>query len=199
MVVGCMLQALPGMTVPADQGRPRVAEVVAHWPALISRDVVKATVTVDGQTEAVSSAAATYSDVRVPPAPLGKPTLADDAQPLPDSESVTVPLLRLCIGRSGDKGDTGNVGIRARSAEIYHWIAANITTEVVKQHFKGICNGEVERFELPNLLALNFLLYESLGGGGAASLRFDAQGKTFSQYLLSMPVIVPAALVATTG
>jgi hypothetical protein len=199
MVVGCMLQALPGMTVPADQGRPRVAEVVAHWPALISRDQVKATVTVDGNTESVSSAAAAYSDVRQAPAALGKPTPADDARELEASESVTVPLMRLCIGRSGDKGDTGNVGIRARSPEIYHWIKENITADVVKQQFKGICNGEVDRYELPNLLALNFLLHESLGGGGAASLRFDAQGKTFSQYLLSMPVTVPAALVATAG
>ena len=202
MVVGCMLQALPGMTVPADQGRPRTAEVVAHWPALIARDLVKANVTVGGVTEQVSSLAAAYTDVRVPPSPLGKPTPADDATPLDQlaaSDAVTVPLLQLCIGRSGDKGDTGNVGIRARSPEIYHWIKANITAEVVKQQFKGICNGEVDRFELPNLLALNFLLHESLGGGGAASLRFDAQGKTFSQYLLSMPVTVPAALVATAG
>ena len=67
------------------------------------------------------------------------------------------------------------------------------------QHFKGICNGAVERFELPNLLAVNFLLHESLGGGGASSLRFDAQGKTFSQYLLAMPVTVPAAVLATAG
>ncbi len=202
MVVGVMLQALPGMTVPADQGRPRTAEVVAHWPALIARDAVKATVTVGGTTEPVSSAAAAYSDVRLAPAPLNKATPADDATPLdqlPASDSVTVPLMQLCIGRSGDKGDTGNVGLRARSPEIYHWIAANITAEVVKQHFKGICNGEVERFELPNLLGLNFLLHESLGGGGANSLRFDAQGKTFSQYLLSIPVTVPAALVATAG
>ncbi len=201
MVVGCMLQALPGMTVPADQGRPRTAEVVAHWPALISRDLVKANVTVGGNTEEVSAAAAAYTDVRVAPAPLGKPTPADDAAELPasgsGSESVTVPLMRLCIGRSGDKGDTGNVGIRARSPEIYHWIKANLTAEVVKAQFKGICNGEVDRFELPNLLALNFLLHESLGGGGAASLRFDAQGKTFSQYLLSMPVTVPAAVLVT--
>jgi hypothetical protein len=199
MVVGCMLQALPGMTVPADQGRPRVAEVVAHWPALIARDLVKANVTVDGNTEQVSSEAAAYTDVRVPPAPLTKATPADAATELAPSESVTVPLLKLCIGRSGDKGDTSNVGIRARSPEIYHWIRTNITADVVKQQFKGICNGEVDRFELPNLLALNFLLHESLGGGGANSLRFDAQGKTFSQYLLSMNVTVPAALVATAG
>ncbi|GAA0629865.1 DUF1446 domain-containing protein [Sporichthya brevicatena] len=203
MVVGIMLQALPGMTVPADQGRPRVAEVVAHWPALIARDAVKATVTVDGNTEPVSSAAAAYTDVRVAPAPLGKATPADDARELADlpgdSQTVTVPLMQLCIARSGDKGDTGNVGIRARSPEIYHWIKANLTSEVVKQQFKGICNGEVERFELPNLLALNFLLHESLGGGGANSLRFDAQGKTFAQYLLAMEVTVPAALVATAA
>jgi hypothetical protein len=196
-VVGCLLQSMPGVAIPADQGRPRVAEVVAHWPALIAREVVRATVTVDGITEPVSSAAAAYSDVRLAPAPLNKPTPADDANELAESEPVTVPLMRLCIGRSGDKGDSANVGIRARSPEIYYWIKANITAEVVKQQFKGICHGEVERFELPNLLALNFLLHESLGGGGANSLRFDAQGKTFSQYLLSMPVTVPSVLLAS--
>lgn len=199
MVVGCMLQSMPGMTMPADQGRPRTAAVVAHWPALIPRDLVRATVTVDGVTEAVSSAAASYTDVRVPPAPLEQATPADDARELAASESTTVPLMRLCIARSGDKGDTGNVGVRARSAEIYHWLVETLTVDVVKQHFKGICHGEVERFELPNLLAVNFLLHESLGGGGASSLRFDAQGKTFSQYLLSMSVTVPAALLATAG
>ncbi len=196
-VVGCLLQSMPGIAVPADQGRPRTAEVVAHWPALIPRDLVKATVTVDGSTEEVSAAASAYTDVRAATAPLHKATPADDAVKLPASDVVTVPLLQLCIGRSGDKGDTANIGIRARSPEIYSWIRASITADVVAQQFKDVCAGAVDRFELPNLLALNFLLHESLGGGGAASLRFDAQGKTFSQFLLSMPVTVPAALLGT--
>jgi hypothetical protein len=105
----------------------------------------------------------------------------------------------LCLARSGDKGDTSNVGVIARSPQIYHWMVETLTAAVVKQHFKGVCQGEVDRFELPNLLALNFLLHESLGGGGTQSLQFDAQGKTYSQYLLSLQVEVPSALVATAG
>ncbi|MGQ0631374.1 MAG: acyclic terpene utilization AtuA family protein [Sporichthyaceae bacterium] len=197
MVVGSMLQSMPGMTMPGDQGRPRASDVVGHWPALIPRHLVHATVTVDGVTEQISSAAPAYSDVSLPPAPIAQQTPADDAQSLPESDLATVPLMQLCIARSGDKGDSSNVGIRARSPEIYHWMLGALTADVVKEHFKGICEGEVDRFLLPNLLALNFLLHESLGGGGTSSLRFDAQGKTFSQYLLSMPVTVPAALVAT--
>jgi hypothetical protein len=73
----------------------------------------------------------------------------------------------------------------------------NLTAETVRQHFEGVCLGEVERFELPNLDAVNFLLHGSLGGGGTLSLRFDAQGKTYAQYLLAMKVEVPVYLVAS--
>ena len=97
-------------------------------------------------------------------------------------------LVRLAHARSGDKGDTANVGLIALRDEIYPMLVREVTTERVKQHFKGICKGEVERFELPNLGALNFLLHESLGGGGTLSLMTDAQGKTFSTALLRMEI-----------
>ncbi|HEY3603926.1 MAG TPA: acyclic terpene utilization AtuA family protein [Sporichthyaceae bacterium] len=198
MIVGSMLQSMPGMTVPAEQGRPRVADVVAHWPALIARDSVTPTVTFAGQTETVSAGAAATVD----PASIdGMARGADGiAAYSPDSsEAVTVPLMRLCLGRSGDKGDTANVGILARSPEIFSWLATYLTADVVKNQFKGICQGEVERHPLPNLLSVNFLLHNSLGGGGTSSLIFDAQGKTYSQYLLSMEVTVPSSLLATAG
>ncbi len=99
-------------------------------------------------------------------------------------------LLKLAHARSGDKGDTANVGLIALRDEIYPILVREVTTERVKDHFKGICKGEVERFELPNLGALNFLLHESLGGGGTLSLMTDAQGKTFSTALLRMEVEV---------
>jgi hypothetical protein len=105
----------------------------------------------------------------------------------------------LCLGRSGDKGDTANVGIIARSPLIYSWLMQYLSADVVKTHFKEICHGPVERHPLPNLLAANFLLHNSLGGGGTSSLIFDAQGKTYAQYLLSMEVTVPSALAATSG
>ncbi|MFN2597366.1 MAG: hypothetical protein ABR563_09300 [Pyrinomonadaceae bacterium] len=97
-------------------------------------------------------------------------------------------LLKLAHARSGDKGDTANVGLIALRDEFYPVLVREVTAARVKRHFGGICKGEVERFELPNLKALNFLLHESLGGGGTLSLMTDAQGKTFSTALLRMEI-----------
>lgn len=101
---------------------------------------------------------------------------------------MKVQLRQLAHARSGDKGDTANVGLIAFSDEIYPILVREVTAERVKTHFKGIAKGQVERFELPNLSALNFLLHESLGGGGTLSLMTDAQGKTFSSALLRMEI-----------
>jgi hypothetical protein len=103
----------------------------------------------------------------------------------------TVQLLKLAHARSGDKGDAGNVGVIARREEWYPIIAEALTVERVRKHFTGICHGEVERFELPNLWALNFLLHNTLGGGGTVSLKLDAQGKTLSSAMLRMEIEVP--------
>jgi hypothetical protein len=105
-----------------------------------------------------------------------------------------VKLVRLAHARSGDKGDTANVGLIALKAEYYPILVEQVTVQRVKEHFKGICFGEVERFEIPNLGALNFLLHESLDGGGTISLKTDAQGKTYSAALLRMDVEVDDAL-----
>jgi len=101
---------------------------------------------------------------------------------------MKVQLIRLAHARSGDKGDTANVGLIALQPEFYPIIAREVTAARVKEHFKGICHGDVDRFELPNLGALNFLLHESLGGGGTLSLMTDAQGKTFSTAMLRMQI-----------
>jgi len=103
---------------------------------------------------------------------------------------MKVQLIKLAHARSGDKGDTANVGLIALHEESYSILAREVTAARVKEHFKGICQGEVERFELPNLGALNFLLHGSLGGGGTLSLMTDAQGKTFSTALLRMEIDV---------
>lgn len=97
-------------------------------------------------------------------------------------------LMEICHARSGDKGDTANIGLIARKPEYYTIIQKYVTADVVKKHFEGICLGKVERFELPNLGALNFLLHQSLGGGGTVSLKNDAQGKTLSSALLRMEI-----------
>ncbi len=99
-----------------------------------------------------------------------------------------VQLLELAHARSGDKGNMCNIGLIAKKPEYYPILLEKVTPERVKQHFKGVCLGRVERFESPNLEALNFLLYDALDGGGTISLRADPQGKTFSTALLRMEV-----------
>lgn len=101
---------------------------------------------------------------------------------------MRIKLLEIAHGRSGDKGDAANVGIIAYDEKGFEIIKNCLTVESVKKHFEGICMGEVERFELPNLRALNFLLHNTLGGGGTVSLKHDAQGKTLAAALLRMEI-----------
>jgi hypothetical protein len=107
-----------------------------------------------------------------------------------------VKLVRIAHARSGDKGDTANVGLIALKPEYYPLIEREVTAERVREHFAGICLGKVQRYELPNLGALNFLLHESLDGGGTLSLKADAQGKTYSAALLRMEIEVPDELLS---
>jgi hypothetical protein len=104
---------------------------------------------------------------------------------------VNVRLLELAHARSGDKGDTANVGVIARKPSYYPLLVRELTAERVAAHFAGMITGPVERFELPNLHALNFLLHGALGGGGTISLKTDAQGKTLSTALLRLELEVP--------
>lgn len=108
---------------------------------------------------------------------------------------MKIQLLQIAHARSGDKGDTANIGLIARKPEFYPALVSEVTAERVKKHFTGICRGEVERFELPNLMALNFLLHQSLGGGGTVSLKTDPQGKTLSSALLRMEVEIDEGLL----
>jgi hypothetical protein len=101
---------------------------------------------------------------------------------------MRIPLSNLAHARSGDKGDTANVGIIAYKEAHYPVLAREVTAERVKQYFGELVKGNVQRYELPNLGALNFLLHQALGGGGTLSLRVDAQGKTLSAALLRMEI-----------
>ena len=107
---------------------------------------------------------------------------------------MKVPLSRVAHTRSGDKGDTCNIGVIVWEQRHYPIVVRELTPERVKRHFGELVAGEVERFELPNLGALNFLLHGALGGGGTVSLRTDAQGKTFGAALLRMEIEVPEGL-----
>lgn len=106
-----------------------------------------------------------------------------------------VRLYDIANARSGDKGDGSNVGIIARNRAIYDFLVENLSADRVKAHFKDICRGEVDRYEIPKLRALNFILHDSLGGGGTESLKTDAQGKTHGQGLLTMEFEVPDELL----
>lgn len=112
---------------------------------------------------------------------------------------MKVRLLDIAHARSGDKGDTANVGLIALKPEWYATIARYVTRDRVAAHFTGVITGGVERYELPNLGALNFLLHGALDGGGTLSLKTDAQGKVFSTALLRMVVDIPDAEALALG
>ena len=112
---------------------------------------------------------------------------------LPVDPPTRLQLRWIAHARSGDKGDTANVGLIALEPEFYPILQGEVTVSRVARHFKGMVSG-VERFELPNLNALNFLLHGALGGGGTISLKTDAQGKVYSTALLRMEITVPPGL-----
>lgn len=112
---------------------------------------------------------------------------------------MKVRLVDIAHARSGDKGDTANVGVIALKREWYPLLERELTVRRVADHFHGIITGEVQRYELPNLSALNFLLHGALDGGGTLSLKTDAQGKVFSTALLRMTLDVPDAEARSLG
>jgi hypothetical protein len=112
---------------------------------------------------------------------------------------MKVRLLDIAHARSGDKGDTANVGLIALKPEWYELLRDYVTLPAVKAHFKGVITGDVERYELPNLKALNFLLHGALDGGGTLSLKTDAQGKVFSTAMLRMVIDVPDDVAKAAG
>lgn len=101
---------------------------------------------------------------------------------------MKITLKDICHGRSGDKGDAANIGLIAYNNEDYELIRKEVTADKVKNFFEGICLGDVERYEMPNINALNFILHNTLGGGGTVSLKLDAQGKTLASALLKMEI-----------
>ena len=111
---------------------------------------------------------------------------------------IAVPLERLAWARSGDKGDKANIGVIARRAEYIPYIWNDLSEAVVAHRFAHFLKGRVERFFLPGLPAINFLLHEVLGGGGIASLRSDPQGKGYAQLLLDAPILIPPGLLGAS-
>jgi len=184
-------------------GAPVISDVVSYWPALVPQACALPRVQLWEERGTGSLERGFQSAELAWPITQGSPDIeAPPADPW-DEETVAVgrmvrvPLMRIAHARSGDKGDTANIGLIARSPECYAWLRENIPAERVRHWFESICQGEVARHLVPNLWALNFLLAETLGGGGTLSLFIDAQGKTLSQALLRCEVEVPEALLAS--
>ncbi len=171
-------------------GRPRVSPLVRLHSFLIGKERVPATVAAGGKTVEVPA--------HLPAAPAARPEPgppADGAGP-PDlaGPSVSVPLAALALARSGDKGDSANIGAIARHPDFVPVLRARLTEDSVAGYFAHVLEGPVRRYELPGIGAFNFVLREALGGGGVASLRMDPQAKAFAQMLLDIEIAVPEPL-----
>lgn len=192
MLPSLILSGPPGVAITG--GRPKPTEILAYWPALVPRDKLALKVEVFD----TAGGPGKVRPVTMPPAPgpgLAGPAPKPALPAVPTGRTVKAPLAAIAYGRSGDKGDTANVGIVARSPEAYAWLRKFLTAARVKKWFGPICRGKVVRHEVPNLRALNFLLEESLDGGGTRSLRLDAQGKTYAPAVLAQVVEIPAKLL----
>ena len=170
-------------------GRPSPSRVLKQFSFLLAKTRVPVQVVIDGEAIPV--------EIPVGKAlPPGEPRAIVDAPAAPsDATFVTVPLIALAWARSGDKGDSCNVGVIARSPALVEVLRRTLTAQRVRDYLAHLVDGQVTRFEVPGIGAFNFLLEEALGGGGMASLRNDPWGKGMAQILLTMPMHVPVALV----
>ena len=165
-------------------GRPGVSPAVRLHSFLIDKREVEINVRVAGEKAPLAHAVAVGNDERLLPVQ----TAPDEP---PAGRRIEVPLIRLAVARSGDKGDDANIGVMARRSDYLPVIRAALTPAAVKRYFAHLAKGEVERFDLPGIHGLNFVLRDSLGGGGTSSLHLDTQAKTYAQLLLAFPVPVP--------
>ena len=178
----------PGYTGYFGSGRPEANMIPKLFSTLVAKDRLPIEVVIGERRFAV---AVPTAGGHSPPAPQAEP-----APPRFDGEIIEVPLIRLAVARSGDKGDHANIGVAARRPEYLPYIRAALTPAAVQAYFAHVLSdqGSVERWDLPASHSLNFLLRHALGGGGAASLRSDPQGKAFAQMLLDYPIPIPRGL-----
>jgi hypothetical protein len=167
-------------------GRPSPQPVVRLFSCFVPKSALSLALDMQGEAEPLSIP---LVGEQVRTAVAKEPP----ATPAPAGPLTEVPLIRLAWGRSGDKGADSNIGIIARKAEYLPAIRAALTPEAVQRYFSHLCTGGVTRYDLPGIHGLNFLLKDSLGGGGIASLQNDPQGKAYAQMLLDYPVPVPAS------
>ena len=182
--IGAGLSMSPAVTG-VTPGRPRPSPVVSLFSGLIDKDQVPVTVKVGGEPVDLPLACLKGQGQPQPAEPL-------DAPALTEGPTVSIPLMDLAVARSGDKGNYANIGVIARDPRYFDVIRAALTPDRVKACFSGLTRGEVTAYPLPGIHGINFLLAESLDGGGVSSLHMDPQGKTYSQVLLELEIPVPA-------
>jgi hypothetical protein len=187
-----ILSGPPGLTYSGSL--PKVQDVVSFWPALIAKKEVPPRldwIGLERKGELLAgSVSGNYAISRT-----GQ-RAEKASRPLPDVSGL-VPLAKLCLARSGDKGDKVNIGVLARSAVAYAFLDQALTAQVILDFFQELCQGPVTRYAMPNLLGFNFVLERALGGGGMTSLRVDPLGKSFGQALLRQKLDVPDEIVAS--
>ena len=177
-------------------GRPAVTPLVRLFSCLVPKGSLNVAVSMDGQ--AVEFAGESYPSPQPSP-PRGEGdaavALVEETSSFGAGPTIAVPLIALAYGRSGDKGDSANIGVLARKPKFVPLLCKQLTAEAVKGYLAHFVKGKVERFEIPGLQGFNFLLHEALGGGGMASLRYDPQGKMLAQILMDLPLQVPLAWI----
>ncbi|MCX6130126.1 MAG: DUF1446 domain-containing protein, partial [Proteobacteria bacterium] len=199
MVPSLILSGPPGVAVIG--GVPKATKVMSYWPALMPKEAVHPRIALyeNGELSAEKTVSGTpigHYQAQEPTAQVAKKALRPMSEVLKDHEGAGLqPLSRICLARSGDKGDMANIGVMARSKEAYDFLDKYLTAQRVKDMFQELCLGAVTRYSLPNMLGFNFLLDQALGGGGTMTLRIDAQGKTFAQGLLAQSLAIPSHLL----
>ncbi|WP_170336023.1 acyclic terpene utilization AtuA family protein [Ruegeria arenilitoris] len=191
-MTGAALAAPPGLHIFTGGGRPKPSPVVALFSFLVPAITLSYRVTLEGKNIPYQQSEITPNEPKPIKGEVPEPAEADVM------DWVSCPLEELAWARSGDKGDKANIGVIARHAAYMPYIWSALTEEKVSAVFSDYLSGEAERFYLPGTHSMNILLHEVLGGGGIASLRNDAQGKSFAQLLLATPVRIPARLIANS-
>jgi hypothetical protein len=185
-VVEMALANIPGftLTAPPSNGSP----AVVHWPALVSARHICQQVHIDGETVAVEAAVATRHSVTAEPLAVGIPSI-------PGGKQVQAPLGRAFATRAGDKGGNANLGVWARTPGAFAFLLHFLTTEKLRELLPDCAPFPIDRYELPNLLAVNFHIRGLLGEGAAASVRSDPQAKTLGEYLRAKIVEMPESIL----
>jgi hypothetical protein len=178
----------PGTTGAGGSGRPRPSPSIKQFAFLLEKHRVTPVVTIGAEEFAIDVPAGVTDDFNMA-------HRASDASFAPSGDMIEVPLIKIAYGRSGDKGDTSNIGLIARSGALLPILRQQVTERRVGDWLGHLVKGEVTRYDLPGIGAVNFVCQCALGGGGMASLRNDPLGKGMAQILLAMPVQVPRALV----